>query len=205
MITLPKLPYAEDALAPHISAETVRYHYHKHHKGYVDKLNKALAAEDSPFPPSTSLKTLIEESEGKLYNLAAQVWNHNFYWRCMTPMGGGEAPPAVEKALSERFGSAKKFLEELKSCATAEFGSGWAWLVRNAQGELDVLSTTDAQNPMTDNCTPLLVMDVWEHAYYLDYQNERGRYVDAFCEHLIDWDFLAENLFDQDQAVARAG
>lgn len=202
MITLKKLPYAEDALAPHISEQTIQYHYHKHHQGYVDKLNKALAEPDCAFDESSTLEEIIAGAEGSLYNNAAQVWNHNFYWDCLSPDGGGQPGEQVADALTEAFGSVDNFLEEFKAAASSEFGSGWAWLVRNAAGKLEIVSTTDAENPLNNGKQPLLVLDVWEHAYYLDYQNARGEYLDAVCANLLNWAFLEKNLAGNNQAAA---
>ncbi len=188
---VPSLPYAKDALAPHISARTVEIHYEKHHKGYMKKLDAALASDDKR--RAASLEELVRTSDGKVFNCAAQVWNHSFYWNSLSPepkSPSSELMGAIEKS----FGSFDALKSELKSVAAGEFGSGWGWLVRvNSTGELAVTSTTDAENPLPDNITPLLTLDVWEHAYYLDYQNERGRYLDALIEHLLDWGFASAN------------
>lgn len=188
---VPSLPYAKDALAPHISARTLNIHYEKHHKGYMKKLDAALASDDKR--RAASLEELVRTSEGKVFNCAAQVWNHSFYWNSLSPepkSPSSELMSAIEKS----FGSFEALKGELKSVAAGEFGSGWGWLVRiNSTGELAVTSTTDAENPLPDNITPLLTLDVWEHAYYLDYQNERGRYLDALIEHLLDWEFASAN------------
>lgn len=202
MFKLSKLPYSEDALHPHISEKTVGFHYHKHHQGYVDKLNKKLESKDCAFDSSASLEDIIRNGDGDVYNLAAQVWNHDFYWKCLDPDGGGNPAKSVERELTDNFGSVAEFLETFKSSATGEFGSGWAWLVRQPGGDLQVVSTTDAQNPIAQGLEPLLVLDVWEHAYYLDYQNDRGSYVDSFCEKLINWRFLEQNLTQGNQAAA---
>jgi Fe-Mn family superoxide dismutase len=190
MFELQALPYSEDALTPYISKNTVHYHYHKHHNGYVDKLNKALSTADEKTQAMT-LEQLITETDGKLYNLAAQVWNHNFYWQSMHPKGGGQTNSDL---LTEHFGSTGAFLEAFKSAASGEFGSGWAWLVKNKDGSLAVTSTTDAVNPLSNGQQPLLTIDVWEHAYYLDYQNKRADYIDKFVAHLLNWEFLEKNL-----------
>lgn len=202
MFQLNDLPYPEDALHPHISEQTVKFHYHKHHQGYVDKLNKKLEDGDSTFDSSASLIDIIRGGDSNVYNLAAQVWNHDFYWKCMDPEGGGHPPTAVQDQLQSAFGSVHEFLDTLRSAATGEFGSGWAWLVRTPEGNLQVMSTTDAQNPVTQGFEPLLVIDVWEHAYYLDYQNERATYVDAFCNELINWQFLEQNMAQRGAVAA---
>jgi len=189
---VPKLPYAKDALAPHISQRTVEIHYEKHHKGYMKKLDAALAADDER--RDLSLPELVKTSSGKVFNCAAQVWNHSFYWNSLNP---DPTAPSNElmAAINQSFDSFDALKGELKSVAAGEFGSGWGWLIRrNGSGELAVTSTTDAENPLPDDITPLLTIDVWEHAYYLDYQNERARYLDALIEHLINWDFASSNL-----------
>lgn len=188
---LKPLPYAEDALAPHISKDTVYYHYHKHHQGYVDKLNDALDQSDTD---NESLEELIKNSNGTVYNLAAQVWNHDFYWRSLSPDGGGDPPPDVAARLIDTFGSVDDFYQQFTEVAKGEFGSGWAWLLVAEEGNLEVTSTTDAINPLSRGKRPLITLDVWEHAYYLDYQNARPDYIAAFLEHLINWDFISTNL-----------
>jgi Fe-Mn family superoxide dismutase len=190
--TIPPLPYAKNALEPHISKETVELHYEKHHKGYLSKLEKAVQGEPQG---DASLEDLIRTSRGDLFNNAAQVWNHTFYWKSLDPDGGGK--PASKDLLGKleaNFGSFDHFRSEFSDAATGEFGSGWAWLVTASDGELSVRSSSDAENPLTLGLTPLLTLDVWEHAYYVDYRNERARYVDAFLDHLINWDFVAANL-----------
>ena len=192
---LPPLPYAPDALEPVISAKTLEFHYGKHHKAYVDTLNKLVA--NTPLE-SLSLEEVIRKTEGRkdqaaVFNNAAQVWNHTFYWHSMRPPGGG-APPAKLKALIEKsFGSVDDCKSELATAATSQFGSGWAWLVLNA-GNLEVVKTGNAETPLTKELTPLLNIDVWEHAYYLDYQNRRPDYVKALLEKIINWDFANDNL-----------
>jgi len=189
---VPKLPYAKDALAPHISQRTVEIHYEKHHKGYMKKLDAALDAGDKR--RDATLEDIVRSSDGKVFNCAAQVWNHSFYWNSLSPKAtapGKDLMTAIDKS----FGSFDALKKELKSVAAGEFGSGWGWLIRrNSTGELAVTSTTDAENPLPSDITPLLTIDVWEHAYYLDYQNERGRYLDALIEHLLNWDFASSNL-----------
>ncbi len=189
---VPKLPYPKDALAPHISQRTVEIHYEKHHKGYMKKLDAALEASDER--RDLSLEELVKTSSGKVFNCAAQVWNHSFYWNSLNP---NPTTPSKElmAAINKSFDSFDALKSELKSVAAGEFGSGWGWLIRrNGSGELAVTSTTDAENPLPGDITPLLTLDVWEHAYYLDYQNERARYLDALIEHLLNWDFASSNL-----------
>jgi Fe-Mn family superoxide dismutase len=188
---LPELPYSNDALDPFISPRTVEVHYGKHHRGYLDKLRKAI--EDSP-DSKKSLEELIRTTEGGIFNCAAQVWNHTFYWRSMRPGGGGKPAGAVLQKLESAYGSYEDFKQRFAEAANAHFGSGWAWLTVNGQGTLEILSTSDAENPIQRDVVPLLTVDVWEHAYYLDYQNERPRYVESFIDKLINWDFVRENL-----------
>ncbi|MDX1513518.1 MAG: superoxide dismutase [Gammaproteobacteria bacterium] len=187
------LPYAKDALAPHISEETVTLHYEKHHGGYVKKLNREV--KDS-VDAEKSLRELILTSGGKRFNLAAQIWNHDFYWRSLDPQGGGDPRGEVGRAIAGAFGSADNFKQAFADAAISEFGSGWAWLVVNPAGTLEVTSTSDADNPLTRGAVPLLTVDVWEHAYYVDYRNERARYVEACIEHLLNWE-QAERRFTQ--------
>lgn len=200
MIAAIELPYSKDALTPYISEQTVDFHYEKHHKGYVKKLNDALANGSEGFDKSSSVEDIIASGTGSLYDLAAQVWNHNFYWQCLQPYGGNSPSEKVLRILADGFGSFDKFVEEMKSAASSEFGSGWAWLVRDKEGKLKILSTTDAQNPLSQGMQPLLVVDVWEHAYYLDYKNDRGAYLDAVFAHLVNWAFLEENLTQTEPA-----
>ncbi|MDH3280338.1 MAG: superoxide dismutase [Gammaproteobacteria bacterium] len=187
-IELPPLPFAKDALEPHIGRRTVDIHYDKHHRGYVNKVNKALEGKDQ----KVDLESLIKTAKGDLYNHAAQVWNHTFYWNCLTAAGPGQPDRALQDALSTEFGSVQKFKDQLAEAAKGEFGSGWAWLVLDGQ-KLRVISSTDADNPLRDGLSPLLTIDVWEHAYYLDYQNERGKYVTAVIDHLLNWPFINSN------------
>lgn len=187
---LQQLDYSYDALAPHISASTVELHHSKHHQDYLDKLEKAISGKKLA---EEDLDDIVRKTEGSTFNNAAQVWNHDFYWKCMAPGGGGDPGKAVAEALKRDFGSIDDFRQKFAEAAKDEFGSGWAWLVRD-NGKLKVLSTTDAENPLIRNQTPVLTIDVWEHAYYLDYQNERARYVQAFIDHLINWDFVSKNL-----------
>jgi Fe-Mn family superoxide dismutase len=188
--TLPKLPYDMDALAPHISRETLEYHYKKHHQAYVTNLNNLIA--DSDFA-TLSLEDIIKKSSGGIFNNAAQVWNHTFYWHCMSPNGGGEPKGQLADAIKQAFGSFEAFNEQFTQTAIKTFGSGWAWLVKNKQDNLKIISTSNAGTPMTDGLTALLTCDVWEHAYYIDYRNARPNYITAFWS-LVNWDFVASNL-----------
>jgi superoxide dismutase, Fe-Mn family len=192
---LPPLPYAETALDPVISAHTIGFHYGKHHKGYVDTLNKLIAGTELA---NLTLEKLIAETAGKadkvaIFNNAAQTWNHTFYWRSLRPKGGGEPPAALKQRIDASFGNLDACKKELATAATTEFGSGWAWLVLEG-GKLKVVKTGNAETPLTKGAKPLLTIDVWEHAYYLDYQNRRADYVDAVLDKLINWGFAADNL-----------
>jgi len=188
--TLPELPYAMDALAPHISKETLEYHYGKHHQTYVTNLNKLLEGTASA---TLSLEELIKSTSGGVFNNAAQVWNHSFYWECLRPNGGGEPTGTLLDAITQAFGSFAAFKEQFTQAAITTFGSGWAWLAQDAAGKLSIVSTSNAANPMTESLTPLLTCDVWEHAYYIDYRNRRPDYLAAFWA-LVNWDFVAKNL-----------
>jgi Fe-Mn family superoxide dismutase len=192
---LPPLPYAENALDPVISGRTIGFHYGKHHKGYVDTLNKLLAGTELA---SLSLEKLIAGAAGKadkvaIFNNAAQTWNHTFYWRSLRPTGGGEPPAALKQKIEASFGNLDACKRDLVMAATSEFGSGWVWLVQEA-GKLKVVKTGNAETPLTKGVTRLLAIDVWEHAYYLDYQNRRADYVNAVLDKLINWGFAADNL-----------
>ena len=187
---LPSLPYAKGALEPHISARTIDFHYDKHHRGYLTKLEKAI--EGKPIAEK-SLEEIIRESQGTVFNLAAQVWNHTFYWSSMSPKGGGGPHGDLASALDRAFGSADDFKRRFAEAANGEFGSGWAWLVLDRSKKLRVIATDDAENPLQTGETPLLTIDVWEHAYYLDYQHQRPSYVKGFLDHLINWEFAADN------------
>jgi Fe-Mn family superoxide dismutase len=192
---LPALPYLDSALEPVISAKTIGFHYGKHHKAYVDNLNKLVAGSDMA---DMSLEQVILATAGKgdkagVFNNAAQVWNHTFYWAGMKPAGGGKPAGALLDRINASFGSFDAFKKELAAAAMGQFGSGWAWLAADA-GKLKVVKTGNAENPMTQGMKPLLTIDVWEHAYYLDYQNRRADYVNAVIDKLINWDFAAENL-----------
>ncbi|HJM38650.1 MAG TPA: superoxide dismutase [Planctomycetota bacterium] len=184
---LPELPYASDALEPHISAETFSYHHGKHHAAYVNKLNEMTDGDDSK-----SLEELIRTAEGGLFNQAAQVWNHTFYWSCMAPGGGGAPSGDLAEAIVRDFGSFEDFTSQFKAAAAGQFGSGWAWLCWNGSS-LEICTTANAGNPMTDGKTPLLTCDVWEHAYYVDFRNARPKYLATFFESLVNWEFVSAN------------
>jgi len=188
--TLPDLPYAKDALEPHISAETLEYHYGKHHKTYVDKLNGLVEGTENADKP---LEEIIRNSSGGLFNNAAQVWNHTFYWNCMSPDGGGEPSGKLAEAIERDFGSVDQLKEKFNETAVGNFASGWTWLVQNTDGSLALVNTDDAETPLTGDARPLLTCDVWEHAYYIDYRNARPKYLDAFW-HLVNWDFVASQM-----------
>ena len=192
---LPPLPYAENALDPVISTNTIGFHYGKHHKGYVDTLNKLIAGTELS---NHSLEKLIAETAGKadkvaIFDNAAQTWNHTFYWRSLRPKGGGEPPAALKQRIEASFDNLDACKKELATAATTEFGSGWAWLVLEGD-KLKVVKTANAETPLTKGVKPLLTIDVWEHAYYLDYQNRRPDYVNAVLDKLINWGFAADNL-----------
>ena len=188
--TLPPLPFAKDALAPHISAETLEYHYGKHHNAYVVNLNGLI---DGTEFANLSLEDIIRKSSGPVFNNAAQVWNHTFYWNCLSPNGGGEPDGALADAIKAKFGSFADFKKTFSADCVGNFGSGWTWLVKNAAGELEIVKTSNAGCPLTTGVTPLLTCDVWEHAYYIDYRNARPDYVAAFWN-LVNWEFVASNL-----------
>lgn len=189
MFELPKLPYELDALQPYISKETLEYHYGKHHQAYVTNLNNLI--KDTEFA-SMSLEDIIMKSSGGMFNNAAQVWNHTFYWHCMTPKSSGQPSGALADAINKKFGSFDEFKKAFTQSAITCFGSGWTWLVKNAQGELEVVNTSNAALPMKDGKKALLTCDVWEHAYYIDYRNLRAKYVENFWQ-LANWDFVATN------------
>jgi superoxide dismutase, Fe-Mn family len=189
-IQLPSLPYSKDALSPHISAETLDFHYGKHHAGYVTKLNAAI--EGTPFAEK-SLEDIVKTSSGGVFNNAAQIWNHTFYWNSLSPKGGGEPSGKIAEAIKKDFGSFDQFKEKFTQSATTLFGSGWTWLVKDKDGKLSIEQTTNAECPLTKGQTPILTCDVWEHAYYIDYRNARPDYVTAFWK-LVNWDFANKNL-----------
>ena len=193
--TLPDLPYAANALEPYMSAQTFSFHHDKHHAAYVTNLNNLIKGTDLE---NKTLEEVIMASAGDaskvgIFNNAAQVWNHTFFWNCMTPNGGGKPTGAMLARLDEDLGGYEKFAEEFKAAATTQFGSGWAWLVLD-NGKLKIIKTGNADLPMAHGMTALLTVDVWEHAYYLDYQNRRPDFVQAFLDHLVNWDFVAQNL-----------
>lgn len=190
-ITLPDLPYPKNALEPHISARTLEFHHDKHHKAYVDNANKLIEGTDLA---QLDLEAIIKKvagdaSKAGVFNNAAQVWNHSFYWNCMKPGGGGAPTGDIAQKINADFGSYEKFVEEFKNAGVTQFGSGWAWLVL-ADGKLKIVKTPNAENPIVQGMKPLLVVDVWEHAYYLDYQNRRPDYLTTFVDKLISWDFV---------------
>jgi Fe-Mn family superoxide dismutase len=190
-ITLPELPYSKDALAPHISQETLEFHYGKHHAGYVTKLNAAIEADGSL--AGKSLEDLVRSTKGGVFNNAAQIYNHTFYWNSMSPNGGGEPSGKIGDAIKADFGGLSSFKEKFSAAAGGHFGSGWAWLVKEESGKLAIRDTHDAGSALTYACTPLLTCDVWEHAYYIDYRNARPSYIDAWWN-LVNWDFANKNL-----------
>jgi Fe-Mn family superoxide dismutase len=188
--TLPNLPYEKNALAPHISSETLEFHYGKHHATYVANLNKLIAGTEFE---SASLEDIIKKASGGIFNNAAQVWNHTFYWNSLSPNGGGAPQGELAKAIDAEFKSVDDFKAKFSASAAGNFGSGWTWLVKNSKGGLEIVNTSNAGNPMTDGMSPLLTCDVWEHAYYIDYRNARPKYLEAFWN-LVNWDFAAKNL-----------
>lgn len=187
--TLPDLPYADNALEPHISAETLQFHHDKHHATYVDKLNGLIPGTEFE---SASLEDIIKKASGGIFNNGAQVWNHTFYWNCLSPNGGGAPTGDLATAIDQAFGSFDDFKTRFSESAVNNFGSGWTWLVKNSDGSLEIVNTSNAANPMTDDKQPVLTCDVWEHAYYIDYRNARPKYVEAFWS-LVNWDFVAQN------------
>ncbi len=187
---LPALPYAKNALEPHISAETMEYHYGKHHNTYVVNLNNLIKGSEFE---GKSLEEIIKTSSGGIFNNAAQVWNHTFYWHCLSPNGGGEPTGALADAINAAFGSFAAFQEALTKSAVANFGSGWTWLVKKADGSLAIVNTSNAATPLTGEDKPLLTVDVWEHAYYIDYRNARPKYLENFWA-LVNWEFVSQNL-----------
>jgi Fe-Mn family superoxide dismutase len=186
---LPELPYAKDALAPTISEETLEYHYGKHHQTYVTKLNELI--EGTEFADA-SLEDTIKKSSGGMFNNAAQIWNHTFYWNCLSPNGGGEPGGALAEAISKAFGSFADFKAKFSTSAATNFGSGWTWLVKKGDGSVDIVNTSNAGCPLTEGLTPLLTVDVWEHAYYIDYRNARPKYLESIWG-IINWDFVEKN------------
>jgi superoxide dismutase, Fe-Mn family len=188
--SLPELPYATTALEPYLSAETFEYHYGKHHKAYVDTLNSMVAGTDDE---NAGLEDIIKKADGKLFNQAAQVWNHTLYWSSMAPGGGGAPTGAAGDAINDAFGSYDAFRDQFKTAATGQFGSGWAWLTLDG-GALAITATGNADLPLKHGSNAVLTCDVWEHAYYIDFRNARPNYVDAFLDHLINWKLLEDAL-----------
>jgi Fe-Mn family superoxide dismutase len=189
-IELPALPFERTALEPHISSETLDFHYGKHHKAYVDNLNKMIAGTEFA---DMALEDIIRKAQGGMFNNAAQIWNHSFYWNCLAPKAGGEPSGKLADAIAKGFGDFSKFKEQFSDTAAKTFGSGWAWLVQRPDGGLALASTPNAATPLTGEDTALLTCDVWEHAYYIDYRNARPKYIEAFWN-LVNWDFVASNL-----------
>ena len=187
--TLPQLPYSLDALSPHISKETLEYHYGKHHQTYVTNLNNLVKGTEFA---NSSLEDIIKKSSGGVFNNAAQVWNHSFYWNCLSPQGGNEPKGALLDAINKKWGSFEEFKKAFTQTCVGTFGSGWGWLVKTPTGELDLVSTSNASTPLTSPNKALLTCDVWEHAYYIDYRNSRPNYLEAFWK-LVNWEFASKN------------
>ncbi len=189
-IELPPLPWARDALAPHMSAETIDYHYGKHHQTYVTNTNNMIKGTELE---DADLVTIVKKAQGGLFNNAAQVWNHNFFWNCLSPKGGNEPTGKLADAIKKAFGDFAKFKEEFSKLAIGTFGSGWGWLVQRADGSVGLVSTSNAQNPLTGTDTPLLTCDVWEHAYYIDYRNARPKFLEAYWN-IVNFEFAASQM-----------
>lgn len=189
---LPALPYAKDALAPVMSAETIEYHYGKHHQTYVNNLNKLIAGTEFEEKP---MKAILLHAQGAIFNNAAQVYNHNYFWKCLSPQGGGEAAGRLGQAIAATWGSFAAFREAFAKAAAGLFGSGWTWLAQQKTGELVILTTANADNPVAHGMKPLLALDVWEHAYYIDYRNNRAAFIEAFFDKLVNWSWV-EARFD---------
>lgn len=188
--TLPALPYAKDALAPHISAETLEFHHGKHHQAYVTNLNNLIKGTEFE---NLALEDIVRKASGGIYNNAAQISNHTFFWNCMKPAGGGEPSGALATAITKKWGSYAEFRKAFHASAVGNFGSGWTWLVKKADGSVDIVNMGAAGTPLTTGDTPLLCIDVWEHAYYIDYRNRRPDFVTAFLDHLVNWQFAEKN------------
>lgn len=188
--TLPALPYAQDALAPHLSAETLEYHYGKHHNAYVVNLNKLIVGTEFE---NAALEDIIKKASGGIYNNAAQIWNHTFFWNCMKPNGGAAPTGALADAITAKWGSYDEFKTAFQASAVGNFGSGWTWLVKKTDGSVDIVNMGAAGTPLTTGDTALLCIDVWEHAYYIDYRNARPKFVETFLANLVNWDFAAAN------------
>jgi Fe-Mn family superoxide dismutase len=187
--TLPPLPYAKDALQPTMSAETLEFHYGKHHQAYVTNLNNLIKGTEFE---NLSLEEIIKKSQGGIFNNSAQVWNHTFFWNCMKPNGGGAPTGPVADAINAKWGSFDKFKEEFQKSAVSNFGSGWTWLVKKTDGTVDIVNTSNAGTPLTTENKPLLTVDVWEHAYYIDYRNARPKFVESWWN-IVNWDFVNQN------------
>lgn len=190
---LPELPYSMDALSPHMSKETLEFHYGKHHQAYVTNLNNLIEGKDFA---TMTLEEIIKKSEGPIFNNAAQVWNHTFFWNSLSPKGGGEPTGRIADSIKKDFGSFEKFKEEFTKAAVTQFGSGWAWLVKKPDGSLAIKQSANAATPLTENLVPLLTCDVWEHAYYIDYRNARPTYLEHWWK-LVNWDFADKNNRDR--------
>ncbi|WP_370262245.1 superoxide dismutase [Fe] [Limnobacter sp.] len=187
--TLPELPYAMDALAPHISKETLEYHYGKHHAAYVTNLNNLIKGTEFE---NSSLEDIVKKSTGGVFNNAAQIWNHTFYWHCLSPNGGGAPTGKLAEAINAKFGSFDAFKEAFSKSAVGNFGSSWTWLVKKPDGTVDIVNTSNAATPLTTQDKPLMTCDLWEHAYYIDYRNARPKYVETFWN-LVNWEFVSKN------------
>ena len=187
--TLPPLPFDKNALVPNMSEETLEYHYGKHHQTYVTNLNKLIPGTEFE---NLSLEEIVKKASGGVFNNAAQIWNHTFFWNSLSPKGGGAPTGALGDAINAKYGSYDKFKEEFTKVATGTFGSGWTWLVKKADGSLDIVSTSNAATPLTTDSKPLLTLDVWEHAYYIDYRNARPKFIEAFWN-IVNWDFASKN------------
>ncbi|HYB50580.1 MAG TPA: Fe-Mn family superoxide dismutase [Burkholderiaceae bacterium] len=188
--TLPALPYAADALAPYMSKETIEYHHGKHHQTYVTNLNNLIKGTEFA---QQSLEEIVRKSSGGIFNNAAQVWNHTFFWNCLKPGGGGEPDGALARAINAKWGTFAAFREAFSKSAVGNFGSGWTWLVKKTDGALEIVNTSNAGTPLTTTDKPLLTIDVWEHAYYIDYRNARAKFVETYLNNLVNWQFAARN------------
>ncbi|SDK67191.1 superoxide dismutase, Fe-Mn family [Methylophilus rhizosphaerae] len=188
--TLPPLPFAKNALAPHMSEETFEYHYGKHHQAYVTNLNNLIKGTEFE---NASLEEIVKKSSGGIYNNSAQIWNHTFFWNCLSPNGGGEPTGALADAIKAKWGSYDEFKKAFQTSAVGNFGSGWTWLVKKADGSVDIVNMGAAGTPLTTGDKALLTIDVWEHAYYIDHRNARPKFVETFLNHLVNWEFAAKN------------
>ncbi|BEV09161.1 MULTISPECIES: Fe-Mn family superoxide dismutase [unclassified Methylophilus] len=187
---LPALPFAKNALAPHMSEETFDYHYGKHHQAYVTNLNNLIKGTEFE---NASLEEIVKKSSAGIYNNSAQIWNHTFFWNCLSPNGGGEPTGALAAAINAKWGSYEEFKKAFQASAVGNFGSGWTWLVKKADGSVDIVNMGAAGTPLTTGDTALLTIDVWEHAYYIDHRNARPKFVETFLNHLVNWEFAAKN------------